>query len=194
MTKVRDPLGRERSRTYDKADRVLTERDPTLALTTYVYDDAGREIERIDARNHTWLTRYTDAGRVDETEDPLGQVTVNVYDGRGRLAAVASPEGRVVRYGYDNDGRQTSVTRQFGATPDAAKDLDRGHGLRRGRPAVVDHRPGDGDHDADLYAPPATQDDEGRRRGRRHPTVLLQRGRPDDLHPRRSGPRRGVRL
>ncbi len=74
---------------YDKAGRVVLQRDPNLKATTYTYD-----------RN----------GRLTVTTDPLGRRSVVTYDAAGNTIVQQAPTGNTITYTYDALNRAVAVT------------------------------------------------------------------------------------
>lgn len=76
-------------RSYDAAGRIVGERSPTGATTTFTYDGSG-------------LFR-------DRTDGPLG-VSLSTFDPVvGKAVSMTDPDGRQVSLGYDAQGRLLSV-------------------------------------------------------------------------------------
>jgi RHS repeat-associated protein len=86
---VTDALGNRIDRTYDRAGRVVAEKDPDTGLTETEYDAFGQLL----------LTR-----------DALGRVIRHGYDGAGRLVATEMPEGgRCFAYGTGSRAADVEV-------------------------------------------------------------------------------------
>lgn len=77
---------------YDKAGRVLAQRDPRGNRTSYTYDMLDRRVGLTNALGYTWVTTYEVRG-----------------DGRTRITRI-NPLGHAMQYDYDLLGRTRFVT------------------------------------------------------------------------------------
>jgi YD repeat-containing protein len=76
------------TRSFDAADRVLTETDAGGNVTSYSYDEAGNVIAVLDAEGHTTRFEYDAMNRRTATVDAKGYRTQTVYDANGNPTCV----------------------------------------------------------------------------------------------------------
>lgn len=136
LVKTIAPNGQE-TKTYDKANRLIEERDFNGNLVTYGYDTANRVLSRtvdpaglaiktqyvydakgqrvsvIDPNNNRTDIAYDRNGRtLSQTVDPAGLAITTSYthDERGNVLSVTAPNGTVTEYEYDALGRRVRET------------------------------------------------------------------------------------
>ncbi len=101
-------------RTYDAADRMITETDVYGAVTTYTYDEAGNVIRVTDPNGHTTRYEYDAMNRRTAVIDANGFRTETVYDLAGHPIQTINPLGKIVKTDYDALGRPVTVTDALG--------------------------------------------------------------------------------
>jgi RHS repeat-associated protein len=137
VKKVIDPLGRESTRQYDKAERLLASMDaagnrvehdldkdgnpvatrsievqaggdPVTVTTFAAYDALGRLSSTKDGLNNERKLRYDARDNLRFSVDEENFTTENRYDGLDRLVKTIRPEGITVDLGYDRSSRLLS--------------------------------------------------------------------------------------
>lgn len=108
--------------TYDKAGRMLTQRDPRGNQTSYQYDLLDRRINLTDPLSHVWATAYVDNnGGIQTTlTDPNTKQTRQTLDKLGRLATLQylaeSPKLTPdITFTYDKNGNRLGMSESNGA-------------------------------------------------------------------------------
>lgn len=110
---------------YDRAGRVLSQRDPNGHLTTYGYDQLNRRTALTDPLNHTWQTSYVRLPNGQSTTtsiDANNASTLQTFDMVGRLKTLqylgeTTPKPTPdVTFGYDKGGNRLSMTENNGVT------------------------------------------------------------------------------
>lgn len=103
-----DPQGDDIAYTYDKNNRVKTQRFDYGGTVTYTYDAAGHltgaALPTTTARSET--RTFDAAGRLATATTPAGTRTYS-YDANGRVTADQPDTGYPTRYAYDDTGRLT---------------------------------------------------------------------------------------
>ncbi|MEW6401338.1 MAG: RHS repeat-associated core domain-containing protein [Chloroflexota bacterium] len=102
------------SRTYNAADRLLTETDIYGAVTTYAYDASGNVISVTDPNGHTTRYEYDAMNRRTAVIDANGFRTETVYDLAGHPIQTINTLGKIVKTDYDALGRPVTVTDAMG--------------------------------------------------------------------------------
>lgn len=97
------------TRTFDAADRVITETDAAGGVTTYSYDEAGNVVAIIDAEGRTARFEYDLMNRRTAVIDATGYRTETTYNLRGEPVAVTNANGETVKFEMDAIGRRTAV-------------------------------------------------------------------------------------
>ncbi|MEM6471894.1 MAG: RHS repeat-associated core domain-containing protein [Planctomycetota bacterium] len=108
---------------YDSDRRLISQTDPTGAVTQYTYDDLGRltQTTYADPDGAGPLTSpvvsvvYDSLGRIIEATDPLGNTSYQSYNFRDQVTLVTHADGTTDSYAYDLAGRLTSHTDQMGS-------------------------------------------------------------------------------
>ncbi|MBZ4420465.1 DUF6531 domain-containing protein [Myxococcus sp. RHSTA-1-4] len=116
---------------YDKANRLLSEKNPLGVVTSFTYDAAGNRASRTDGNGRTTSYTYDANGRLREVlfadgsryeygYDALGNRTLEksptherrlAYDSLGRLQQVMDLSlGKTLAYTHDANGNRTSVS------------------------------------------------------------------------------------
>jgi RHS repeat-associated protein len=116
------------TRSYDAADRLVTDTDVLGNTTTYTYDAAGNVASILDPENHTTSFEYDAmnrrtaiingngfrtqsdydlAGHVVAVTNPNGEKVLNSFDAIGRLISVTDPKGYITQFKYDANGNRT---------------------------------------------------------------------------------------
>ncbi|MDP2709885.1 MAG: RHS repeat-associated core domain-containing protein [Solirubrobacteraceae bacterium] len=132
VTKVTDPLDRERTRTYDAAGNVLSETDALDRETVSTYDALNRPLTITDPAGDTTTMTYDGAGNLLTTSRPLkdsGGSTIDAatttlsYDGQpGDVTKIADPLGKEWTYDYNAQGDRVSATDPLGNTTTSVFD------------------------------------------------------------------------
>lgn len=112
------------SRTYDAADRMISETDVYGKATTYTYDNSGNVISVTDANGHTSKYEYDEMNRRTATIDANGFRTETVYDLAGHPRQTINPLGKTVSTVYDALGRPVTVTDALGYQTTFAYDAN----------------------------------------------------------------------
>src|SRR5258707_9940138 len=109
---------------YDKAGRVLNQRDPRGNLSAYAYDLLNRRTSASDPLGNTWSTQFVNQNRVLQTSstDPLGNTTRRSADQVGRLKLIQylaeSPKNTPdVTYSYDKAGNPLGMKENNASAP-----------------------------------------------------------------------------
>lgn len=102
------------TRTYDAADRLLTDTDTLGGVTRYGYDEAGNVIAVTDPENHTVRYEYDVMNRRVAVIDGNGHLVSTEYDLAGHPVAVTNGNGETTRTTYDNIGRPIQITDPLG--------------------------------------------------------------------------------
>ena len=110
-----DELGTRSETHYDAASRVTkTIADVGAgrinATTEMVYDKAGRVLEERDALGHATFYEYDRLGRLTVTTGPNQQSSTMEYDKAGRVSAMVDALGHRTEYVLDENGNQTKET------------------------------------------------------------------------------------
>jgi RHS repeat-associated protein len=117
-----DARGTTTTFTYDAANRLTTEVQPTTATTaittSFGYDAAGNRTRFTDGRGNPFLTTYNSLGLPESTIEPATAAYPNpadrtftrVYDAAGRVVTQRSPGGVSVTNSYDDANRITGQT------------------------------------------------------------------------------------
>jgi len=105
----KDVNGQTTSYTYDADGRRVSKTDPTGNVTRYQYDAMGRRTAVKDGDGHTTKTAYDLAGHPVSVTNPDGQTTVTHYDARGRAVSVVDPKGYERDMKYDANGNLTCI-------------------------------------------------------------------------------------
>jgi len=95
------------TRTYDAADRLVSETDIYDNTTTYEYDAAGNLIQSTDANGHITQYEYDAMGRRTAVIDANGHRTETVFDLAGRVVQTIDANGNTMKFEYDAMGRKT---------------------------------------------------------------------------------------
>lgn len=131
LARLTDPMGNERTQTFDLLSQVISVDDPDRGVTTFAYDAAGDIVEETNAQGETIIYEYDGAGRLVRAFDedaPSETYFELTYDfdsecgsfctyGTGSAVAVRfpTPEGDGVEWRqYDSRGNQTGLRRQIG--------------------------------------------------------------------------------
>lgn len=102
------------TRTFDGADRVLTEADAMGGVTKYAYDQASNVISVTDAENHITRFEYDSMNRRTAVVNPNGGRTTTVYNQRGDVMSITNPMSETTTFGYDQLGRRTTANDPHG--------------------------------------------------------------------------------
>ena len=102
------------TKTYDAADRLISDTDVNGATTRFRYDEAGNLIETTDANEHVTRYEYDAMNRRTVVINATGHRTGSVYDLGGRLITRIDPNGKATRLAYDALGRLVKVTDPLG--------------------------------------------------------------------------------
>ncbi len=134
MLTYTDTMGRVTTYTYDKCNRLLTEKGPDEITISYFYDclgnltkvtssdqknvsleydSMGRVISMtqkgsIEGESKLYKYSYDQMGRLVSTIDPMNSETSQSYDILGNITSTKDAEGGVTSYSYDDTGRLIS--------------------------------------------------------------------------------------
>nr|WP_255609647.1 RHS repeat domain-containing protein [Methylosinus sp. Sm6] len=97
------------TRSFDAADRVLTETDAGGNVKSYSYDEAGNVIAVLDAEGHTTRFEYDAMNRRTAVIDATGYRTETVYNLRGDVIGVVNANGEKTAFEFDALGRRTAT-------------------------------------------------------------------------------------
>ena len=120
VIKVVDDNGHHQLRSYDTANRVLTQTDNKTNSVTYEYDENSNvikltEIDKSDLGNpdETFIStnEYDGLDRLIRSVDPLQHTTDTAYDSRNNQTVSIDALGNMVRHTYDGINRLTQTTR-----------------------------------------------------------------------------------
>lgn len=122
ITRIQLPIGAEIQRTYDIADRLISEthKDKSSGIqnrTEFSYDKAGNLITITDTQGRKTLIEYDLLNREIRRTEKDGGVQRRIYDPNGRLAKLVRPnqydpavdDGAGYQYTYDLQGRVITV-------------------------------------------------------------------------------------
>ncbi|HKT73408.1 MAG TPA: RHS repeat-associated core domain-containing protein [Steroidobacteraceae bacterium] len=112
------------TRTYDAADRLLTDTDVNGQVTQYEYDENGNLTAVTDPNSHTTTYEYDAMNRRTALVDANGNRTTTAYDLNGRVVAVTNADGQTTQNQYDNLGRLLKVTDPLGFITQYSYDAD----------------------------------------------------------------------
>ncbi|MFA7061646.1 MAG: DUF6531 domain-containing protein, partial [Pedobacter sp.] len=98
------------SRTYDAADRLVTDTDIYNNVTTYAYDEAGNLIHVTDANGHVTRYEYDPMNRRTAVIDANGYKSTTVYDLAGHPVQAINPLGKIITTVYDALDRPVTLT------------------------------------------------------------------------------------
>ncbi len=101
-------------RSYDAADRMISEKDIYNAVTQYAYDEAGNLVQITDPNNHITEYEYDAMNRRTAVIDGNGFRTETVYDLAGHPVQSINPNGKSVQTSYDALGRPITLTDALG--------------------------------------------------------------------------------
>lgn len=117
-----DANGNQRSQTYDRLGRVLTQTQPsgmgreTLAVATTSYDAFGRVLSQTDSLGHTSTYSYDDAARSVTMVTPESITVTTTLNRFGQTSSVLDGRGNVTSYEYDDNGNLVRTDRPVGST------------------------------------------------------------------------------
>jgi len=102
------------TRTFDAADRVLTETDALGGVTTYAYDNAGNVISVTDPVGHTLSYGYDAMNRRTSVTDANGRTVRTIYDLAGHPISVTNGNNETTITTFDAIGQPQTVTDPHG--------------------------------------------------------------------------------
>jgi RHS repeat-associated protein len=102
------------TRTFDAADRVLTETDALNGVTSYTYDAAGNVLSVTDPDQHTLRYQYDEMNRRTAVTDANGRTVQTAYDLAGHPISVTNGNNETTSTTYDKIGRPVSITDPHG--------------------------------------------------------------------------------
>jgi RHS repeat-associated protein len=170
MLTVTDPLGHQRSTTYDATGlqnthsvttpdangvsrtttfaydatgRVQSVTDPTGRVATTTYDPLNRVTGTTGPLATTTQFGYNDATRTYTVTDPKGQLYQAMRNALGWVETQTDPRGAVERYAYDVSGNVVSYTNRRGGVVASTHDALNRPGTRTadGQTTVFDYDP-----------------------------------------------------
>ncbi len=105
-----DIYGHTATYEYDASGNLIQTTDANGHITQYEYDPMGRRTAGVDANSHRTETRYDLAGRVVQSIDANGNAMQFAYDAMGRKTKDTTPLGYETQYQYDANGNLTHMT------------------------------------------------------------------------------------
>ncbi len=102
------------TRTYDAADRLVSQTDIYGNETHYEYDETGNVIKVTDANNHITRYEYDAMGRRTAVIDANGHRAETLFDLAGRVVQSIDANGNAMQFAYDAMGRKTKDTTPLG--------------------------------------------------------------------------------
>lgn len=117
LTEVRDPLGRQTSRTeFDDKGQISKLIDADGNVLEVALDSAASSQTVKDPLGNSTTRLFDDRGRVVQELDALGGITLFSYDANDNLLSRTDPEGHSTHYSYDGRGNRLSATNGAGET------------------------------------------------------------------------------
>lgn len=117
LTEVKDPLGRQTSRTeFDSKGQISKLIDADGNAVEVNLDSAASSQTVKDPLGNSTTRLFDDRGRVVQELDALGGKTFYTYNTNDKLLSRTDPEGHVTRYSYDGRGNRLSTTNGAGET------------------------------------------------------------------------------
>jgi RHS repeat-associated protein len=117
-----DPTGAVTLRAYNGAGKVTQETDPLGRITTFEYDAQARLIKTRYPDGSVEASGYDGNGNVIRETDRAGRVTLSAYDALNRLIKTTAPDGTVTETVYDAAGRVWKTLAGTGATTENTYD------------------------------------------------------------------------
>jgi RHS repeat-associated protein len=108
-TLMTDPTGTT-TWTYDPANRMTGQQDPTGITSGLAYDADSRMITRALSSIGTFTYAYDNANRNTKLTNPLSEITTNTYDADSRLSTRTLANGVAANHGYDAANNLTALT------------------------------------------------------------------------------------
>ncbi|MEK7096676.1 MAG: RHS repeat-associated core domain-containing protein [Patescibacteria group bacterium] len=99
------------SYTYDGQGNLLSEKDPTDAVTSYQY--SGNDLIKVTdpQGKYSQYTYSTDGRRLLlSSTDPKGNKNSFIYDSKGRVISATDPKLAIIKYSYNADGNLLTFT------------------------------------------------------------------------------------
>ena len=119
-----DTLGGVTRYSYDAAGNVATLTDPEKHTSTYEYDAMNRRTAVIDGNGQRVTTDYDQAGHAIRLTNANGQATINTYDKLGRLTQTSDPLGNLTQMQYDANNNVSCVIDANAAAGLQPKNID----------------------------------------------------------------------
>lgn len=111
-----DQLGGITKRTYDANDNLLSQTDPEGNIKAYTYDSRGNRLSETDGEGKTKLYTYNQTSKLLTETDALGNVTTYTYDANDNLTTRKDALGNTTTYKYAANGLLTEVVDANGKT------------------------------------------------------------------------------
>jgi RHS repeat-associated protein len=111
-----DQLGGVTKRTYDANDNRLSQTDPEGNVKSYTYDSRGNKLSETDGEGKTKLYTYNQTSKLLTETDALGNVTTYTYDANDNLTTRKDALGNTTTYKYATNGLLTEVVDANGKT------------------------------------------------------------------------------
>jgi YD repeat-containing protein len=127
-----DGNGNERTRTYDRLGRIITQTEPqgmggnAAVVLSSSYDAFGRVLSQTDGLGHTTQYSYNDAARSVTVTTPEGITVTTARNAFGQTSSVTDGRGNTTSYQYDLNGNLVQTSTALGQsnnTYDAANRL-----------------------------------------------------------------------
>lgn len=111
--------------TYDKADRVLSQKNGRGFVTTFAYGvpQIG-ETSFTDPRGNTTIHTHDSQLRLIKETDPLNKSVLFAYDSSNNRTAFTDKNGNITRLTYNERGNFTSMTNAMGSTNTFTYDIN----------------------------------------------------------------------
>ena len=102
LTKITDPLGRNRQFTWCSRGNLIAETDPAGGVASYTYDGHNNRTSRVDQLGRVQRWVFDDSGNyLIRSINPEGGISSFSYDVRGNLISSSDPLGRTTLFSFD---------------------------------------------------------------------------------------------
>ncbi|RLD18189.1 MAG: hypothetical protein DRI36_02050, partial [Caldiserica bacterium] len=108
LTCKTDPLGNQKTFTYDELGNLISRTDPNGNTVNFTYNDNDWLIQKTFPDNTTISYTYDNKGRRISVTDSNGTISYT-YDRLDRVTQIVYPGNKVVKYSYDSTGNRTQI-------------------------------------------------------------------------------------